>query len=113
MSLQTPESSNYGLPTRRPLLAAVHREDGPGVGHTLQFMAAAVIEREPGPEHQRWDRAGHEHLTGRRERHDARSDVDRDAVHIAVDHLHLAGVQTGADGEAEVLPPRLESRTRS
>jgi hypothetical protein len=34
-----------------------------------------------------------------REPHDARSDVHRDAVHVAVGHLHLPGVQAGSDAK--------------
>ena len=36
----------------------------------------------------------------------------RDAVHIAVGHLHLAGVQSRADGEAEVFY-RVANRART
>src|ERR1700758_3775896 len=44
--------------------------------------------------------------------HDARGDVNRDPVHVAVGHLHLAGVQAGADVEPEVLH-RVPDRARA
>jgi len=61
------------------------------------MVAAAVGERDPGPEHQRWDHARNQHLARRGERHDARGDVHRDAVDVPVGHLHLPGVQPGAN----------------
>jgi len=60
-----------------------YRKDGPRVGHALQFVAGAVGERDPGPEHQRWDRARYEYLASRRERHDA---PGIDQHHCAVAH---------------------------
>ena len=66
--------------------------DRPRVRHTLQLVAAPVIELDSGPGNESRDSARHQHFTRLSETHDARRDVYRDAVHIPVGHFDLAGV---------------------
>jgi hypothetical protein len=76
---------------RGPSAAGVaYREGRPTVGQTFEFVTAAVGERNSGPQHQRRDHARNHDFAGPRERHDARRDVRRDAMDVAVGHLHLA-----------------------
>ena len=74
---------------------------GPPSGSRTPFIvllprsSKAILDPRTG---RRIGRRRHRDLSGPRERHDARGNMDRDPVHVAVDHIvHLAGVQAGAD----------------
>jgi hypothetical protein len=75
-------------------------------------MTAAVVEREPGSQHERWDCAGYQNLIGLCDSHDPRRDVYRDAMDIAVLHLHLTRVQSGTNVQAQI-PDRVSNRARA
>src|ERR1700733_914044 len=77
--------------------ALADRQDGPAVRHAFQEVTAAVVEREPGSQHEWRDGAGYQDLIGLCDSHDPRRDVHRDAVHVAILDLDLARVQSGAN----------------
>ena len=65
-------------------------------------MLSAVHEGEAGAGDQVARRCADEHLAGRGQGGDKRSEVDRDPPHDAVDALHLARVDSHADAKPEV-----------
>src|SRR3954470_3462762 len=83
--------------------SALNREQAPLAGHALELVRAAVGELEAGADHEVLDRAGDEHLAGRGLGADASADVHGHAADVVSHHLDLAGVQTGANVEAERL----------
>jgi hypothetical protein len=66
-------------------------------------VGAAVLEVDPGAGDEILDRSRDEHLSGRRRSGDARADVHGDPGDLAVGDLALAGVQTGADIEPDLI----------
>src|SRR5918912_4581027 len=85
------------------------RIDLPRPGDALQLVLAALLEGDPGAGDEVAHRARDEHLARPRERRDARPRVDGDPAHLPVRELALAGVQAGAQLDAEP-PHRLLDR---
>src|SRR5918992_2657190 len=69
----------------------------------LEVVVAAVLEVDAGAGGEVADDARYEYFAGLRLGGDAGADVDGDALDPAVDDLHLARVDAGADLEAELL----------
>src|SRR5687768_5267610 len=74
--------------------SAVEREQRPAAVDAAQLAHAALLEAEAGADHGAVDGPRHEHLSGCRERRDARGDVHGHAADVVADHLALAGVET-------------------
>src|SRR6266508_22964 len=68
----------------------------------LQLSSATVLELEPRACDQILDRLRDEHLTRPCLSGDARTDRDRDAGHLVVDELALAGMETHGNLESEL-----------
>ena len=79
------------------------REQLPFVGDALEAMEAAIIKAQPRPGDEVPHRARHEHLTGARQRGDACPDMHGDAANVIAGEHDLAGVNAGADFEADGL----------
>ena len=73
----------------------------PLAGDTLERLGSAVVETEVGADHEVLDRVRHEHLARSRERAHSCADVYADAGNIGASPFDLAGVQPGADVDAE------------
>jgi hypothetical protein len=78
-------------------------------GQALQCVLAPVVEPDAGAGDQVPYRARHQHLVGNRLRGDPGAGVDRDAADLAADHLALARVHPGSDGDPE-RPDLVEDR---
>src|SRR5918996_174439 len=99
------------VPFRRPIglrTASTMRASGigdsidrPGSRNAFQLVLAARLEDDPRAGHEILDGARDEDLSGRRVPRDARAHVHREARRLAVDQLALAGVDSGADVQAE------------
>ena len=64
---------------------AVLRRDGeqpPLARHAFELVSAAVVEFEPGPDHQVAQRAGHQHIVGPGECADPCTDVSGDPADV-------------------------------
>src|SRR6185436_8716615 len=96
----------------RPTSSLLRRPQAPGPGHALERVLAAVGEADPGADDEVLDGVGDEHLARRRERADARADVDREAADVLADRLALARVEAGAQLDAE-LPHRVAQLHRA
>ena len=66
-------------------------------------MHAAVVEFEPGPDHEVAQRAGDKHVVPSGQSGYASADVHGDAADVVAADLALAGVQPGADFNAQRL----------
>src|SRR3954447_435805 len=93
------------LPVASSLSGSGSGSDGvelPIARHAPERVHATVGELDSGAGDEVGDGARDEHLARPRSGAHARADVHRDAAHISVAHqLALAGVQTGADLDAE------------
>ena len=69
----------------------------PFAGNTLEGLAAAVAEAQPGARHQVLYGARHQHLARTGERRDARADVNGNPTDIVVDHFAFAGMEPSTD----------------
>src|SRR6185437_10462815 len=78
-----------------------HLEQSPLAGHALEVVHAAVVEVDPGASDEVLHGARDEHLSPASQRRDARANVHGEPADLPVDALALAGVQAGADLEAE------------
>ena len=82
---------------------AIHRQELPGAGHATQLDAAAVLEAGARADDQITHGAGNEDFPGTGVAEDARRDVYRDAPDVGVQQFALAGVDAGADLDAQRL----------
>src|SRR5205807_549682 len=69
----------------------------PLAGDALERVRSAIVELDPRAGDQVRDRPGHEDLAGLRERAHASPDVHGDSADVAVHHLQLTSVESGAD----------------
>ena len=69
------------------------REEVPFSGHPLEFVSAAFLELESGPDHEVAQRAGHQHLVRPGQGAHARPDVHANTADVVAADLALAGVQ--------------------
>jgi hypothetical protein len=73
----------------------------PLAGDAFELVYSAVVERQPGAADEVANGAGNEDLGGSSERADAGADVDCDAADVVAHLLHLAGMESGSDLDAE------------
>src|SRR5919197_291292 len=85
------------------------RIEPPCARDALQLVLAALLEGDPGAGDEVAHRARDEHLARPGEGRDARAGVNRDAAHLPVRELALAGVEPGSELEPEP-PDRLLDR---
>jgi hypothetical protein len=81
----------------------------PGAGHATQLDAAAVLEARARADDQVTHGAGDEDVTRAGLAEDARGDVYREPPDVGVEQFALAGVDAGADLNAQGLGVRLSS----
>src|SRR5207344_1838589 len=87
-----------------PLRRAPRSDRGPEVplaGNALQDLRPAIVEPEVRTDDQVLHGAGDEHLAGPGQGAHPRADVDPDAGDVLAPPLDLAGVQAGADVDAQ------------
>ena len=80
--------------TRTEHLSAANAKYPPRLGHTLQVVFAEIEEFDVGSGDEVCHGARDQYLAWLRKRHDALSDMDRDASEIVSVQLDLARVQT-------------------
>jgi hypothetical protein len=68
----------------------------PRVGDALEAVATPIQEGDPGAGHETFHCAGGKHLSGSRQRGNARTDVHGDTAVIVTANLALTSVYTGA-----------------
>src|SRR5215211_3599369 len=83
-------------------VAESSRVEAPFARNALELRGATVLEVDTRAGGEVPDDAGDQYLAGSGLRRDPGADVDRDAFHSAADELNLAGVNAGADFEAEL-----------
>src|SRR3954453_2306986 len=76
-------------------------ENLPFAGDALEWTTAAAAEAQAGTGHQILHGARYQNLARAGQRGDARTDVNGDAADIVADHFALAGMQPGADLDAD------------
>src|SRR5215218_4420321 len=74
----------------------------PCPGDALERVLAAIGEVDAGADDEVLDRVRDEHLARRRQRTDARTDVDGESADVVADRLALARVQTRAQLDAQI-----------
>jgi hypothetical protein len=82
---------------------AIDRQQLPGAGHAAQLDAAAVLEAGARADHQVTHGARDKDFARAGLAEDPRSDVYRDSADVGVQQLALAGVDAGADLDAQCL----------
>ena len=82
---------------------AIDRQELPGARHTTQLDAAAVLKAGAGADDQVTDGAGDEDVAGSGLAEDPRGDVYGDSPDVGVEQFALAGVDAGADLDAQCL----------
>ena len=87
----------------RPRAVAIDRQELPGAGHAAQLDAAAVLEAGARADDQVTHGAGHEDFAGAGLAEDPRRDVYREPPDVRVQQFALAGVDAGADLDAQGL----------
>src|SRR5215218_4140301 len=95
MGSRTPEGVQ-GSGRTLGLLPLAHRVQAPFARHAAQLTLATILEADSGPDHEILHRAGDEHLVRPSAMHHPRSDVHCEAAEVAIHHLELARVQSGA-----------------
>src|SRR6266478_6681471 len=78
-------------------------EETPRLGHAAEVVAATICEAQAGARHQIFDRGRHDHLARSGGVHHAGGNVHPDARHVLAPELYLAGMESGADLDAERL----------
>src|SRR5471030_2856068 len=73
----------------------------PFTRNTLEWPNAAVGETQPGAGHEILYCARDQNLASTGKRRDARTDMDGDAANIVAHHFALAGMEPGANVDAE------------
>ena len=87
----------------RPRAVAIDRQELPGAGHATQLDAAAVLEARARADDQVPDGAVDEDFAGPGLAEDPRRDVYGDPPDVGVEQFALAGVDAGADLDAQCL----------
>ena len=82
---------------------AIDRQQLPGAGHATQLDAAAVLEAGARADDQVTHGAGDEDVAGAGLAEDPRRDVYGDAPDVVVEQFAFAGVDAGADLDAQCL----------
>src|SRR6185295_7405242 len=80
-------------------VSALHREQAPGPGHTLQLVLTAICKDKTGTDHEWRDSPRHENFTRLRSRRDASTDVDGDPGDVLTTTFDLTGVYARSDLE--------------
>ena len=87
---------------------AIDRQQLPGAGHAPQLDAAAVLEAGARADDQVAHGAGDEDFAGAGLAKDARRDVYCEPADVGVEQFALAGVDAGADLDAQCLGVRTQ-----
>jgi hypothetical protein len=82
---------------------AIDRQELPGAGHATQLNTAAVLEARARADDQVTNGAGDEDFAGAGLAEDPRRDVYREAPNVGVQQFAFAGVDAGADLDAQGL----------
>ena len=82
---------------------AIDRQQLPGAGHAAQLDAATVLEARARPDDQITHSAGDEDFAGTGVAEDPRGDVDGDPPDVGIQQFTFAGVNAGADLDAQGL----------
>src|SRR6266508_1166828 len=104
-SFSSPTSGPQSWTSPPPVVvtpSCLHGEDLPFAGDAFELVAAAVGELDVGPLHQVAHRARDQHLARTGKARDPRSDVHCDPGEVVATQLALAGVDAGADFQADV-----------
>ena len=87
----------------RPRAVAIDRQQLPGAGHATQLDAAAVLEAGARADDQVTHGARDEDVAGAGLAEDPRRDVYCDPADVGVEQFAFAGVDAGADLDAQCL----------
>src|SRR5918997_5289544 len=97
----------HGSRSRRDAVSLVgsahHGKQAPGLRHSPQDVAPAVLEPDAGADDEIAYRRRDHYLPGGGHPEDARRNVYRDAAHVVPSHLALAGVDAGAELKAQAF----------
>jgi hypothetical protein len=84
------------------------RKQVPGVEDAFQLRHAAIRELDVRAIDEVGNGSRYEHLVGAGERADPRSNIDRDASDVVVDHFALASVKAGPYRNAQCVRARAD-----
>lgn len=102
----------FGRHTPRRPLRGSDGEESPFAGHALEPVSPAVVEFEPGPDHQVAQRARHQHLVRPSQCAHPCADVHGNPTDVLAADFTLAGVQPGAHLDTQNLH-RIANRHRA